>query len=187
LISPPLHDALPIFRQATRAELPLCVARVRDARSSASRRSGFTLFELLIVLVLVGIVLAIAAPRLRGFDNELANAASETAGFFRQTRSTALASTSAYRVIVVSPTRLRTELSGSCAAPTGRPDDQRRLELRDGIVMQGTPIVAGSTLVCFDSRGMASASPAFELRDREGKRYSIQLFLGGAVQMAPVP
>ena len=157
------------------------------ARRSVDARPGFTLVELLIVLVLVGIVMTIAANSFRGLENHLRNATNETASFFRQTRSIAMASTSAYRVIAVSNTRLRTEHAESCAAVTWQPDTRHRLELRDGVTMQGAIITAGNILACFSARGVPDASPTFVLRDLEGNGQSVQVFLGGAVATAPTP
>jgi prepilin-type N-terminal cleavage/methylation domain-containing protein len=150
-------------------------------------RGGFTLVELLIVLVLTGIILGIAANSFRGLENTLRSGSSEVTSFLRQARSSAVAATSAYRVVVTSTTRLRTEFAPSCAASVWQPDTRITLDLRDGVVLEGAAIVADSTLLCFDTRGLADASPTFVLRDREGRAERVDVFLGGAVTTTPVP
>jgi len=156
-------------------------------RPGRRARAGFTLIELLIVLVLVGLVLTIATPRFRGLENQLQNAAMETTSFLRQARTSAMARTSAYRVIVGSTTELRGEFANSCAATTWADDTRTRLDLRDGVVMEGTVIVPGDVLTCYNARGVADASPTFVLRDRLLNGQLVEVFLGGAVRATPIP
>lgn len=155
-------------------------------RGNRCRRAGFTLIEAIIVMLLVGVVLTIAAPSLRGVGKELESAASEAAAVFRQTRSAAMARTAAYRVSVVSPTELRGEFASTCGSTTWETDTRVRLDLRDGIVMAGDSIIAGKSLVCYSSRGLGDASPTFTVRDRRGREFRIDVFVGGAVDVAPV-
>jgi prepilin-type N-terminal cleavage/methylation domain-containing protein len=175
---------------------PGCAPAVRRVGSAsatggvpgcARARAGFTLVELLIVLVITGLMLTIAVPRFRGLENQLQNAAMETASFFRQARTSAMARTSAYRVVIVSDTELRGEYATSCAATTWTDDPRTRLVLRDGVVMEGSVIVAGDELVCYNARGVADASPVFNLKDLELNGQLVEVFLGGAVRTTPIP
>ena len=79
-----------------------------------SRRRGFTLIEFLVVVAVIGIVAAIAALDVRPLNNEARNAASEFASTVRQTRARAMATTSAYRLVLVANDRVVVETRATC-------------------------------------------------------------------------
>lgn len=147
-------------------------------------RHGFTLPEILIVVIVIGILLSIAGNRFRGLGNELENASRETASFLRVVRAEAVVTTSAYRVIVASDRALRTETARGC---TGVPDDEwapdpsKRLELRDGVVFAGAGMTAGTVLLCFGPRGVANENPTFLLENLQGQRRQVEALIGGGV------
>ena len=155
-------------------------------RGRASVRGGFTLIELIIVVLLVGIILSMAAPSFRGLGNDVQNAARESSGFLRQTRAAAIAKTSAYRIVVVSDQELRTEFGSTCTTGSWENDPRLTLVLREGVKFEGGLITAGTELVCFSSRGIGDASPSFVVRDRQGNAYQLDVFTGGAVVTTPL-
>jgi len=160
-------------------------ARRRHPKCRIRGGAGFTLIELLIVVSVLGIVFSIAAPRLRGLENELGNAAFETAGFLLRARAEAMTSTSAYRVVAESQTRLRTEFSRGCGVGEGEWSVDRGLilELRAGISFEG---LEEGELVCFNSRGLADANPTVRIRERGAGASDVEVFVGGAVEVRPV-
>ena len=151
-----------------------------------TKRRGFTMLELLVVISVLGLVLAIAVPRFRGLSNELQNAERATAGFFRQTRAEAMTTTSAYRVIVDSGTRLRAEFARTCGDPDAdwTVDSGLPLQLEERTSFEG--VSADSTLICFNSRGVGDANPTLRVRQRYGDASDIEVFVGGAVRTTPV-
>jgi prepilin-type N-terminal cleavage/methylation domain-containing protein len=78
------------------------------ARKSARarRRRGFTLLELIMVLGLVGVLLAMAAPSLRGFmaSRKTADAAAQVLALTQLAGSRAVAQGSVYRLNIDAPT-----------------------------------------------------------------------------------
>lgn len=150
------------------------------------RRAGFTIIELLIVLAVAGLVVGIAAPRFRALTNELESAARETGGFFQLARSKAMTTTSAYRVIVDSDTRLRAESARGCGADEDEweEDTSVRLNLRERTSLEN--VAADSTLICFNSRGVGDANPTVRVRQRDGDAWDVEVFVGGSVEVTKV-
>jgi prepilin-type N-terminal cleavage/methylation domain-containing protein len=153
-------------------------------RSTRGARQGFTLIEIIITLAVIGIVLAIAALNLRGFHDPLHEAATDLSGLMKQSRAKAMATTSAYRVLV-SPSgsqHLITEAAISCdTASTGwTADSALTTDLPAHITMT---VTQGSLPTCFDPRGIASEDVIFKLTDGNGRTMSVEVMLGGAVRI----
>jgi len=72
------------------------------ARTTDRRPGGFTLLELILMLVLISTVLALAAPSLRGFvrSRETANAAARILALTQYARSQAISEARPYRLHV---------------------------------------------------------------------------------------
>lgn len=146
-------------------------------------RAGFTIMEMIVVLAMIGLVLAIGRTTFRGLENALQNATQETTGYLGEVRARAMATTSAYRIIVVSDTELRAEHARRCGADDEdwTPDDRLDHELRDQARFED--LAAGEILTCFSSRGISSDNPTFALADHEGNQRRMELFLGGGVMI----
>ncbi len=144
---------------------------------------GFTLFELLITVSILGIVLGIGALNLKPLSGDLQNSTSNLAGHLKQVRARAMASTSAYRLVYVSPTQLRAEVSSKCSASSWTTDARFGFELERPVRLRAGAWNAGDAVVCYSSRGLANASPVFTLQDDKGKTRQIEVFRGGGVEV----
>lgn len=151
-------------------------SRIRSAR-------GFTLLEALMVVLILGIMAAIVAPTFRGMSNDLENGTRESAGFLRLARAQAMTTTSAYRIRVVSDAELQGEHARQCDDVDWTPDPRVRLELREGVRLQGADIQPNAVLLCYSSRGVANASPTLTVADRDGRTASVEVFLGGTLSV----
>ena len=71
-------------------------------RARQSRRRAFTLFELVLVLVMVSVLMGIAAPNLRGFlaGSRSRDAASELLSLTQFARARAIADCTVYRLVI---------------------------------------------------------------------------------------
>ena len=71
-------------------------------RACQPRRSAFTLFELVLVLVMVSVLMGIAAPSLRGFlaGSRSRDAASELLALTQFARARAIADCTVYRLVI---------------------------------------------------------------------------------------
>ena len=148
--------------------------------------SGLTLIELLVIVAILGVTIAVAGMSLRAFGNDLQNAASETSAFFKQARIKAISTTSAYRVVFESDTKLRAEHAVFCDKDeTWEHDISLDLVLREDIVMDQSGFQAGEVLVCFNSRGITDDSypenPEVILKDQNGLEKVVEVYKGGGV------
>ena len=148
--------------------------------------SGLTLIELLVIVAILGVTIAVAGMSLRAFGNDLQNAASETSAFFKQARIKAISTTSAYRVVFESDTRLRAEHAVFCDEDeTWEQDISLDLVLREDIVMDQSGFQPGEVLVCFNSRGITDDSypvnPEVILKDQNGLEKVVEVYKGGGV------
>ncbi len=139
--------------------------------------SGIGLIELLVVLFLIGILLSTAVSNLGALNNPLRNGAQQTMGFFKQVRSRAISTTTAYVVSAASPIRMQTFSGTSCStATTAQPN--LFIDLPLGASFSNT-----SWSTCFDPRGLANANITVTIRDDEsGATRDVEVFLGGAVR-----
>lgn len=150
-------------------------------RTRQRSQQGISILEILVTLGILSIVLGIAAINLRPLSNDASNAASETAGFLRQARARAMATTSAVRVVYVSPTHLRTEAAPNCNTASGWADARLNLTLNEARVV-GT-WVTDDTIVCFSSRGFTTNNITVGLQDRDNRTAALEILLGGGVEI----
>jgi prepilin-type N-terminal cleavage/methylation domain-containing protein len=150
------------------------------------RQRGFTIIELIVTLAVVAVALTIAALNLRPLGNDLQNATSEVASGFRQLRTKAISTTSAYRFVYISPTKLAAQWSKSCSATSGWTSDSKlNIELRNSVKFTQLPedILANSPLVCYTPKGLATNNVTVKLRDEKGTIRSVEVFLGGGIEV----
>jgi general secretion pathway protein H len=149
-------------------------------------RSGFTLFELLVVLTLVGLIAALVAPKLGGTYNRLhlRTAARDLAAVMRYARSQAVTRGRSIQVSYHESTR-HIVVSLLSDEAYGTPDTQaanetfrlRHYPLPEGLEMAtaGVPVPGGGTphaVAIFFATGNAAGSP-LALVDMSGRTRTI--------------
>ena len=142
------------------------------------KKQGFTLIELLITLGIFGIVMGIAAMNLRPLSGDLQAAGNEVVGTFKQTRARAMVTTSAYRIVPTSANTLNVQRATSCGAANWTDETRLRRTLREGVTLART-----DWQVCFSPRGLTNNAPTFDLVGKDGKTLTVQVFLGGTVEL----
>jgi prepilin-type N-terminal cleavage/methylation domain-containing protein len=82
--------------------------------------TGFSLMEVMTAIAVLGVLTALGAPLLFGFNKPLQNATAQMEGVFKQARMRAISTTSAYRVRLISPTQVTVEAASTrgCEATT---------------------------------------------------------------------
>lgn len=146
------------------------------------KRRGFTVIEVLIVLAMLAILFAVAFNDLRPLSNPLRNGQTQVAGFFKQVRVRAMATTSAYQVLPSTnpgdnPNRvIIAQYANTCSAGNWTIDPNFRLELPQGVQLSGT-----TWSLCFSSRGFANPGLTVGLANAQGQTRQVEILLGGGV------
>jgi len=153
------------------------------------RNLGATLVELLVVMSILAIAAAVGVLNLRPLADPLQDAVTQAEGYLKQVRAKAMATTSAYRVVLGS-TGLRAWYAPSCRAANFTEDAALRLDLPEGVRLEARWAQSGqdfapSDWVCFTSRGLLlgsqSEEPLLEFRDGKGRVKTLRVMLGGGV------
>src|SRR5690606_38943207 len=128
--------------------------------------------ELLIVLAIIGILAGIAALNLRPFSNHAENGANVIAAGLKQARARAMSTTSAYRLVYVSPTELAASYATSCGSATWTDEATYDVKVEDSAwyEVKGAPgDSVGAVVACFNSRGFAEDSQELLIQDERGR------------------
>lgn len=156
----------------------------RDNNLGRRRLGGFTTIELLIVLAIIGILAAIVALNLRPLSNHAENGANAIAAGLKQARARAMSTTSAYRLVFASPTRIEASYANSCSATawTAEPAFDIAVEDSAWVEIDGAgDDAAGVVVACYNSRGFADASTRLSVQDERGRSRTLEIFVGGGV------
>lgn len=170
---------------------------------------GFTLLEILVVLLLAGIMAAMSAPYISFGINPLPDTTNRLAGNIKLMRAKAMAETSAYRMRQISETQLIVERGRTCfdstwiVDPSFTPEDISLAEAEDiqGMAKNAVIRIVGAEVnrltvttlnpsgqlnweLCFNSRGMAGKNVRVNLKNiKTNDTKQIEVFGGGGVQI----
>jgi prepilin-type N-terminal cleavage/methylation domain-containing protein len=174
----------------------LPTARPHPATFSPVRlQQGFTLIELLIVIAIIGILAGIMFSSMRGLGDPAGNAAESIEAYLRQTRTQAMATTSAYRVTLSDTHSFSLERANTCNAANADWSDENLpnwaaftlpKRLKEAAISN---LTVDQAFVCYNSRGMAeplngNTLPEITLTSsRDGRSARVQMAVGGGVRV----
>jgi len=166
---------------------------------------GFTLVEILIVLLMIGVMTAIVAPNIRFGINSLDDTTNRLAANFKLVRARAMGQTSAYRIKLTSATQLSVERAKKCSDTSGwigepsftnedmglkEAQDVKGMAQHDDIQIitaeaNGASITPFTNWnVCFSSRGIADKNVKITLKNiKTNQTRRIEVFSGGGIQI----
>jgi prepilin-type N-terminal cleavage/methylation domain-containing protein len=153
---------------------------------------GFTLRELLIVMVLVGIISAIAVSRMSNDPLVLATQAEQLASDIRYLQSLAMtqaATTAAqarYRINFVSASTYTFTRADGTAVPHPLTGSAAATALSSGVTMTLPPANLGNSLLGFDGQGIPYTDAAVSVPLGVGATASITLTKNAAVRTVTV-
>lgn len=141
------------------------------------KERGYTVLNILATLSLIGILTAIGVSNLKELNDALADASFSVSHFLRLARSRAMSQTLSVQVAPISSTRIGASSAASCAG-TMSPISDLVFDLPDGAVFADT-----EWSVCFTQRGLASLDLRFDLQDKDSRKKTIEIALGGGVRI----
>lgn len=144
------------------------------------RQTGITLVELLAAISIFGIAVGTLSLYLTPAEGGLNGGVVLTEGFLRQARSSAMATTSAWRVYPDSDNTLAVERSNSCSSGSWTLDPDVQLELPRDV-----EFISQAWLVCFGSRGTADNNIIIELQQRGRQNQRLEVLRGGTTRVLP--
>ncbi|MCB0345328.1 MAG: hypothetical protein KDD66_09420 [Bdellovibrionales bacterium] len=142
---------------------------------------GYTIVELLVVVSMTMTIMGISVYNLRNLERPLKTGSAQLGGFFKQARSKAIATTSAYRVYAISNSQVATTYGVNCDNATTTFDSDLTYNLPTELEFTST-----AWEVCFSARGIANDNITVTMEDKEGNTSTVEVFLGGAVRIDEV-
>jgi prepilin-type N-terminal cleavage/methylation domain-containing protein len=142
------------------------------------KQAGSTLLETLVVLAIMGIALGIGSMYLRPIERPLESGAALVESLCRQARTSAIATTSAYRVRPGSAYMLLAEQAASCSETTWTVDNTTKTQLPQGVTVTST-----SWTVCFSSRGISTDNQKIQLQHDQFGTIVVEVLLGGTTRV----
>jgi prepilin-type N-terminal cleavage/methylation domain-containing protein len=160
---------------------------------------GFTLTEVLVTVVVLGVLTAIAAPNIRFGSNPLKDTSTRIAGNLKLLRAKAMSQTSAYRLQAVpgsvpGTVALGIQRAMLCsdtvwtADPAFATEDtllDRQVQISQ-VTLNGQSKPIDGWSICYNSRGLATQNLVLTLRDDQSGQ-TITVFPGGAVDVQAIP
>ncbi len=143
-----------------------------------AQERGYSIVELIVVLAMTMSLMSISVYNLRNLERPLKTGSAQLGGFFKQARSKAIATTSAYRVYAISSTQVATTYGVNCDNATTTFDSELTYNLPSELEFTDT-----SWEVCFSARGIANNNITVIMQDKEGQTSTVEVFLGGAVRI----
>ncbi|MCP3980225.1 MAG: prepilin-type N-terminal cleavage/methylation domain-containing protein [bacterium] len=141
-------------------------------------QSGVSMIELLAALAILGLAASVATVNVERLETPLTNGAAMTQGFFKQVRTRAIATTSAYRVFPSDTRTLVADFADTCDAATWTEEPGFRVELPTDVRIPDTEWVA-----CFTNRGLSDDNVSVTLRHPEYEPMQVEVLLGGATRI----
>jgi prepilin-type N-terminal cleavage/methylation domain-containing protein len=143
-----------------------------------NRQSGLSVLELLATLAILAVVATVTTINLEPAEAPLQTGSRLVEGAIQQARSSAIATTSAYRVRPGSASRLVVERAGECDDADWIDEPRAAVDLPDEVTVTDT-----GWSVCFTRRGIANDNVMVTLvHPRLGSR-RVEVFLGGATRV----
>ena len=138
---------------------------------------GFSVLELLVVLIIFGILSASVMSNVKEINRPLTNASFEVTHYLRLARSKAISQTTYIKVAPLSAFKLAAYSGSTCATST-TPISELVLILPDN-----TNLLATDWSICFSPRGLAPTSTTFTISDEHDATRVVEIALGGGVRM----
>ena len=143
-----------------------------------NRQSGYSAIEMLTTLAVIGIVAGVITINLEPAEAPLQTGSRLVEGLLLQARSSAIATTSAYRVVPEGDRHLVIEYAGDCGDATWTNEPGAGIELPEEVSMSST-----TWSVCFSRRGISTDNVTIALDHPTLGSSQVEVCLGGATRV----
>ncbi len=145
-----------------------------------SRQAGTSLIETIATLAIIALFLGGTLANLEPAEAPLQTGSMLVEGLILQARSSAMATTSAYRIVPVGAGRLLNEHADRCSDASWTSEPGNALDLPDEVTLSDT-----DWTVCFGRRGLSTDNLTLTLVHPEYGSRQIEVLLGGTTRVLP--
>jgi prepilin-type N-terminal cleavage/methylation domain-containing protein len=140
--------------------------------------TGVTLVELIVVMAILAVAIGIAVVNLEPLESPLMTGTSLVESFLTQARVSAMATTSAYRVVPSDTSSLLTETAESCTAGTWTAQPSLTMVLPQDVTMADTAWTA-----CYTPRGLSRDNVLITLEHPSYGSRQVEVLIGGTTRV----
>ena len=137
---------------------------------------GFTLFEIMITVVIVAIVTAMAAPALLELNDASNNGSLQFLSYTRNVKARAMSTISAITVTPTSSTTLVATSGATCNDPVQNSESRLNYTLP-----KGANFTSSNWSFCFNQYGLTNSNFLISISDDDSIQ-DVEIMLGGAVR-----
>lgn len=143
-----------------------------------SHQAGTSLVETIATLAIIALFLGGALANLEPAEAPLQTGSMLVEGLILQARSSAMATTSAYRIVPDGAGRLLTEHADRCSDASWTSEPGNALDLPDEVTLSDT-----DWTVCFGRRGLSTANLTVTLVHPDFGSRQVEVLLGGTTRV----
>jgi len=143
-----------------------------------NQQNGYSIIELIAAMGLFAVLSGIALMNFSELDNPSKTGAQELASYFKEIRTKAISSTSAYTIYPQAGDSFIAKSSDQCSSATKTIDNSVAFRMPHGASISNI-----AWTLCYNARGFPDGNLTLTVNDLDGDTKTVEVFLGGAVRV----